>query len=147
MDRNDIIDVRAVDQTTLDGLRTWGWVSYILHMIVGATTVMPGSQLGIFFLLLGLVIDLVKRSSAEGTWHASHFSWRIRSVIWCGVLYIATLLLCLLLMALYAPSMGMLAVMVSIVPGWIAWALISLWFLYRIVRGMLAMSRGEPLPA
>ena len=34
-----------------------------------------------------------------------------------------------------------------LIPGWIAWALISLWFLYRIVRGMLAMSRQEPLPA
>jgi uncharacterized membrane protein len=28
----------------------------------------------------------------------------------------------------------------------VAWGLISLWFLYRIVRGMLAMSRDEPLP-
>ena len=27
-----------------------------------------------------------------------------------------------------------------IAPGWIAWGIISLWFLYRIVKGMLALS-------
>ena len=77
------------------------------------------------------VIDLVKRSDAEGTWQANHFSWRIRSVIWAGVLYVVTAPLWLLLIA----------------PGWIAWGLISLWFLYRIVRGMLAMSRNQAVDA
>jgi len=27
-----------------------------------------------------------------------------------------------------------------IAPGWVAWGLISLWFLYRIAKGMLALS-------
>ena len=31
------------------------------------------------------------------------------------------------------------------VPGWIAWTVISLWFLYRIVRGMLAMGDNRPV--
>jgi uncharacterized membrane protein len=30
-----------------------------------------------------------------------------------------------------------------ILPGWIAWGLISLWFLYRIVRGMVAMNASQ----
>jgi uncharacterized membrane protein len=34
-----------------------------------------------------------------------------------------------------------------IAPGWIAWGLISLWFLYRIVRGMLAMSKNQAVDA
>ena len=33
----------------------------------------------------------------------------------------------------------------AILPGWIAWGLISLWFLYRIVRGMVAMNKGQAL--
>ena len=32
----------------------------------------------------------MKKGDAEGTWQASHFSWRIRTVIWAGVLYIVT---------------------------------------------------------
>ena len=81
-------------------------------------------------LAVALVIDLVKRSDAQGTWHASHFSWRLRSVIWAGILYIVTAPLWLLF----------------IFPGWIAWCVISIWFLYRIVRGMIAMNKQEPLP-
>ena len=32
-----------------------------------------------------------------------------------------------------------------IVPGWIAWAAISIWFLYRIVLGMVRMNRHQPV--
>lgn len=128
---DDIVEVRAVDKSTLDGLKAWGWVSYFLHLVVAVTAVLPGAQVSIVVLLIALIIDLVKRSDATGTWHASHFSWRLRSMIWAGVLYVVTAPLWLLFLA----------------PGWIAWIIISIWFLYRIVRGMVAMNRQEPLPA
>ena len=32
-----------------------------------------------------------------------------------------------------------------LVPGWIAWCLISLWFLYRIVKGMVRMNADRPM--
>ena len=32
-----------------------------------------------------------------------------------------------------------------ILPGWIAWAVISLWFLYRVVRGWLALNERKPM--
>ncbi len=119
---NEIIDV-----TPNDSLKTWGWVSYVLHLIVAVAAVLPGAQVSVLLLLIALVIDVVKRDEAAGTWQASHFSWRIRSVLWAGVLYLLTSWLWLLLL----------------VPGWIAWALISLWFLYRIVKGMLRMNAGR----
>jgi uncharacterized membrane protein len=31
------------------------------------------------------------------------------------------------------------------VPGWIAWTLISVWFLYRIIKGMVRMNAGQPV--
>lgn len=127
---DDIVEVRAVDRATLDGLKAWGWVSYVLHLIVAVTAVIPGAQVSIAVLLIALIIDLVKRSDAAGTWHASHFSWRLRSMIWAGILYVVTAPLWLLFL----------------LPGWIAWCVISLWFLYRIVRGMVAMNKQEALP-
>jgi uncharacterized membrane protein len=30
-------------------------------------------------------------------------------------------------------------------PGWIAWGLISIWFLYRIVKGMVRMNNSQPV--
>lgn len=127
---NDIIDVQTHDQKA-EGLKNIGWISYALHLIVAVGAVLPGAQASALLLIIALVLDLVKRSDAEGTWQANHFSWRIRSVIWAGVLYVVTAPLWLLFFF----------------PGWIAWGLISLWFLYRIVRGMLAMSKNQAVDA
>lgn len=113
----------------LQSLNTIGTISYILHLIVAISAVVPGGQWGPTLLLVALVLDLVKRDDAEGTWHASHFRWRIRSVIIAGVLYLVTAPLWLLLLA----------------PGWIAWTIISIWFLYRIVSGFLAMNKGKEM--
>ena len=120
---NEIVPVPADES-----LKTWGWVSYILHLIVAVGAVFPGAQASIALLLVALVIDLVKRDDAAGTWQASHYSWRIRTVLWAGLLYVVTIPLYLLLYF----------------PGWIAWTLISLWFLYRIVKGMVRMNAGLP---
>jgi len=127
---NDIIDVSTDDQRA-EGLKAWGWLSYVLHLIVALGAVIPGAQPGALLLLVALVIDLVKRSDAQGTWQASHFSWRIRTVLWAGVLYIVTAPLWLLFF----------------LPGWLAWCVISLWFLYRIVRGMVAMNQSRAVDA
>ncbi len=114
-----------------DGLKTWGWISYFLHLIVAVAALLPGAQVSIALLLLALVMDLVKRSDAANTWQASHFSWRIRSVLWAGLLYLLTAWLWLLFL----------------IPGWIAWGLISVWFLYRIVKGMVRMNAGRSVEA
>lgn len=128
---NDIIDVDAVDSEMAQSLKTVGWVSYVLHLIVAVAAVLPGAQASPALLIIALVIDLVKKGDAQGTWQASHFSWRIRTVIWAGVLYLVTAPLWLLFF----------------IPGWIAWCLISIWFLYRIVKGMVRMNASRPMPA
>lgn len=126
----DVIDVETTDSEKAQSLKSVGWLSYILHLIVAVGAVLPGTQPGVALLIIALVIDLVKKSEAEGTWQASHFAWRIRSVIWAAILYLVT-----------APLWALF-----FVPGWIAWGLISIWFLYRIVRGMVNMNDNRPMP-
>ena len=126
----DIVDVQTSAERA-EGLKAWGWASYVLHLIVAVGAIIPGAQPGAALLIIALVIDLVKKNDAQGTWQASHFSWRIRTVLWAGLLYVLTAPLWLLF----------------VLPGWIAWCLISIWFLYRIVRGMVAMNRSEALAA
>jgi uncharacterized membrane protein len=112
-------------------LMTVGHISYLLHTIVAVTAVLPGTQASILLLLVAFILDLVKKGEAQGTWQESHFSWRIRSVVWAAVLYTVTIPLWLLF----------------IVPGWVAWALISIWFLYRVVRGWMALNNRKAMPA
>jgi len=127
---SDVIDVQAKGDEQAESLKTIGWISYLLHLIVAVAAVVPGAQVGIGILLVALIIDLVKKGDAAGTWQASHFSWRIRSVLWAGVLYLVTIPLWLLLL----------------LPGMIAWAVISIWFLYRVVKGMVRMNASQPMP-
>lgn len=114
----------------LQSLKTVGHVSYLLHLIVAVAAVMPGAQASIALLVVAFVIDLVKRDSAAGSWQASHFAWRIRTVLWAAGLYLITAPLWLLFF----------------VPGWIAWGIISIWFLYRIVRGWMNLNANVPMP-
>ncbi len=115
----------------LQTLNTVGTISYVLHLIVAVGAVVPGGQFGPVLLIAALMIDLLKRGDAQGTWHASHFRWRIRTVLIAGALYLLT-----------APLWLML-----VVPGWIAWMVISVWFLYRIVNGFMAMNKGQAMEA
>ncbi len=115
----------------LQSLNTIGTISYVLHLIVAVSAFIPGGQFGMTLLLVALILDMVKRDDAAGTWHASHFRWRIRSVVIAGLLYLVTFPLFLLLYF----------------PGAIAWALISVWFLYRIVTGFIAMNKGQEIGA
>lgn len=113
-----------------DSLRTIGHVSYALHAVVAIGAVLPGVQAATLLLVIAFILDLVKQGEAAGSWQESHFRWRIRSVLWAGGLYILTLPLWFLL----------------VVPGWIAWTGISIWFLYRIVRGWMALNDRRPMP-
>jgi uncharacterized membrane protein len=120
----------SLDDERLQALKTVGHVSYLLHLIVAIGAVLPGTQASIALLIIAFVIDLAKKPAAVGTWQASHFGWRIRTVVWAAVLYLVTAPLWLLFF----------------VPGWIAWGVISIWFLYRIVRGWMALNADRPMP-
>lgn len=123
--------VAPVDLALLQRLNTIGVISYVLHLLVAVAAMVPGAQFGTILLIVALVIDWTQRDSAEGTWHAAHFRYRIRTVVTAGVLYLVTLPLWALLL----------------LPGMLAWAVISVWFLYRIATGFMAMNKGQEIQA
>ena len=96
---NDIIEVPDQQQ-----LKTIGHISYFMHAVVAVGAVLPGVQASVLLLLIAFFLDMFKRDDARGTWQESHFSWRIRSVLWAGGLYLVTAPLWLLFL----------------LPGWIA---------------------------
>ncbi len=120
----------VLDPATEASLRRVGHISYALHAIVAVGAVLPGAQGSVLLLLVAFVLDLVKRGDAAGSWQESHFRWRIRSVVFAAIAYALTAPLWLLLIA----------------PGWIAWGVISLWFLYRVLRGWLALNDRRAMP-
>ncbi len=125
------IEQESLEAARERSLRLVGNISYTLHALVALGAVLPGMHASVVLLLIAFLLDMFKRGDAYGSWQATHFSWRIRTVLWSGGLYVVTLPLWFLLVA----------------PGWIAWGIISIWFAYRIVRGWLALNDRKPMPA
>ena len=77
--------------------------------------------------LVGLVINYVKRDRYDELFD-SHHSWMIRSFWWAllwGVLGVVTIV---------------------IVIGWAVLFAVWMWYIYRHVRGLIALINGEPMP-
>jgi uncharacterized membrane protein len=113
---------------------------YALHAaslvigIVGAATVVGAFLFG-WPSLIAVVLNYVKRGDVRGTWLASHFRWQIRT-FWYGLLWVA---LCVLFIVL---TLG-----IGFVIAWIPLGIVGLWFVYRILRGWLALNERRPMYA
>ena len=122
----------TLDPERESSLRTIGHVSYALHAIVAVAAVVPGFQVSVLLLVAAFLIDVIKKGDARGTWQESHFSWRIRSVVWA--------------MVLYGLAWVLVFTIVLIPIAWLMFGVVSIWFLYRVVRGWLALNDRRPMP-
>ena len=98
--------------------RTLVLVAYVLHL-VGAIAGLPS--------LIGLLLNYLKRSECSEPL-ASHHRWMIRSFWWALLWVILGAVLTLLLV------------------GWVIMGLAWLWYLYRHIRGLIALVNGAALP-
>jgi uncharacterized membrane protein len=119
-------------------LITWTHVIYALHaisLVTGIITV--ASVVGAFLTgwpsLIAVILNYVKRSDVRGTWLESHFRWQIRT-FWFGLLWVA---LCAIFVVATL-GIGMLI-------AWLPLTVVGLWFIYRIVRGWLALVERRPM--
>ena len=121
-----------------DPLVTWTKVIYALHTfslltgIIGTATIV-GAFLTGWPSIIAVILNYVKRSEVRGTWLESHFRWQIRT-FWFGLLWIV---LCL---GFVVATFG-----IGILIAWLPMGLIGLWFVYRVIRGWVALSDGRPM--
>jgi uncharacterized membrane protein len=121
-------------------LYNWTQGIYALHAfslltgILGAATVV-GAFLTGWPSIIAVILNYVKRSDVRGTWLESHFRWQIRT-FWYGLLWVS---LCGLFIVM---TLG-----IGILIAWVPLAIVSFWFVYRIIRGWLALRDGRPMYA
>jgi uncharacterized membrane protein len=118
-------------------LYNWTQAIYALHAfslltgILGAATVVGAFLIG-WPSIIAVILNYVKRGEVRGTWLESHFRWQIRT-FWFGLLWVC---LCFLFII---GTFGL-----GIFIAWLPLAFIGVWFIYRIVRGWMALSDGRP---
>jgi uncharacterized membrane protein len=117
---------------------TWTHLIYALHAfsiltgILGAATVI-GAFLTGWPSIIAVILNYLKRGEVRGTWLETHFRWQIRT-FWFGLLWVA---LCL---AFVAITFG-----IGILIAWLPLVAVTIWFVYRIARGWLALNNGQPV--
>ena len=112
---------------------------YALHglsIVIGLVT--AATVIGAFVFgwpsIISVIINYVKRDEARGTYLESHFRWQIRT-FWFGLLWVA---LCI---AFIIGTLG-----IGIIVAWIPLAFVTVWFIYRVARGWMALSERRPMP-
>jgi len=116
-----------------ESLVTWTQAIYALHALSLAIGILgAASVVGAFLIgwpsIIAVILNYVKRSEARGTWLESHFRWQIRT-FWYGALWVG---LCALFV-IFTLGLGLLLV-------WLPLGIVALWFIYRVVRGWLALN-------
>ncbi|SFR53008.1 Uncharacterized membrane protein [Marinobacter daqiaonensis] len=75
--------------------------------------------------LAGVIINYLKIGEARNSWLEAHFRWQIRT-FWLGLLWLV---------------IG--TVTTFIIVGWFILLGAAIWFIYRVVRGALALNDGR----
>ena len=116
----------------------WTQAIYALHAfslvmgLLGTATVITAFLTG-WPSIIAVVFNYVKRGEVSGTWLESHFRWQIRT-FWFGFLWVG---LCMLFV-IGTLGLGLLI-------AWLPLAIVSVWFIYRVVRGWSALNARQPM--
>lgn len=113
---------------------------YLLHAVSLVTGILGAASIfGAFLIgwpsIIAVIMNYIKQSEARGSWLESHFRWQIRT-FWFGLLWVG---LCFLFVGM---TLG-----IGLIIAWLPLGIISLWFIYRIARGWLALNDGKPMYA
>ena len=123
-----------------ESLVTWTNMIYLLHAFSLLTGIFgAASVIGAFLIgwpsIIAVILNYVKRDEARGTWLESHFRWQIRT-FWFGLLWVS---ICVLFVIM---TLG-----IGIIIAWLPLTFITIWFIYRVVRGWLALRDRRPMYA
>jgi uncharacterized membrane protein len=127
-----------MDTAREEHLITWTHAIYGLHAfslvtgILGVATVV-GAFLTGWPSIIAVILNYLKRSEVQGTWLESHFRWQIRT-FWYGLLWVS---LCVLFVI---ATFG-----IGILIAWLPLGIVSLWFIYRVARGWIALNNRRPM--
>jgi uncharacterized membrane protein len=130
-------DTLELDRDRLDGLVRITHLIYALHALailaglLGTATVV-GSFVGGIPSIAAVILNYVKRSETRGTFLESHFRWQIRT-FWYALLWVVLAILLVLTIVGIVIALPMLLVL-------------SVWVVYRVGRGWLALNERRPMP-
>jgi uncharacterized membrane protein len=96
-----------------------------MNVLYGLHTVSPFTAWSLA--VLALILNYVRRSGEPDAIYVTHHNYMI-ATFWWTVLWLA----------LTAPLWFLF-----VFPGWIAWSIVGIWYIYRCIRGWLRFNDGR----
>ncbi|MES2489175.1 MAG: hypothetical protein V4607_05220 [Pseudomonadota bacterium] len=115
---NELI-INDVDKAT-EAERTTLTIAYVLHVI--------GPFTAFLLNIAGLILNHIKAAETNNQYIRSHHVWMLRTFWWSLLWSIIGGVLCLILV------------------GYVVLAIVGLWWLYRVVRGLINYAEQRPMP-
>ena len=121
---------------------TWTHAIYALHAIGVSLGILTSAYVVTAFLfgvpsIVAVILNYVKRNDVRGTYLESHFQWQLRT-FWFALLWIVVAFLI---------SLPFMLVLIGFGTLWAAAVAIGLWVIYRVIRGWVRLSAGQPMYA
>ena len=83
--------------------------------------------------VVAVIVGAFTRDSIRGTWVETHYSWLLRTFCW-GILWLVVVSF-----IFFIPVIGIFLI-------WLPWGILTIWYLYRVIRGWLLLNEGRPAP-
>lgn len=84
--------------------------------------------------LVAVIVAWMHRDNVAGTYVESHYSWLL-GTFWWGIFWVVLM------------TIVFVATVIGIFLLFIPWFVLTVWYLYRVVRGWMRLSDGKPAPA
>ncbi|HVF65467.1 MAG TPA: hypothetical protein VNE58_15885 [Casimicrobiaceae bacterium] len=112
-------------------------VAYILLglaalMQIGSSGLVVAAPLFTFVGFIGVIIAYVKRGDSRGTWVESHMTLLIRTFWWSTIWAVIGFLL--------------MITIIGIPFAVLLWAIVAIWVLYRVIKGVIYFKDSRPVP-
>lgn len=112
-------------------------IAYVLFGLAALTQI-GGSGIAVpaplltFIGIIGVIVAYVKRGDARGTWVESHMTSLI-GVFWWSTLWAVI-------------GWVLFVTIIGIPIALLAWALVAIWVLYRVIKGVVYFKDQRPVP-
>lgn len=126
-----------MQQSPSDNMVNLTYLIYGLHLFSAITGVMTTAFIVTAFLsgwpsILAVFLNYVKRDAVRGTYLESHFRWQIRT-FWFALLWLLV-------------GAVLVLTVIGIPLAWVMVAVVGLWVLYRMLRGVGRLMNRRDMP-
>lgn len=87
--------------------------------------------------IVAMLIGLVKRDEVRGTWLDSHYAW-LSGTFWWGILFAILAWTVFWVLGIATLGIGLMVL-------WILPVAVVIWYLYRVIKGWLALNDRKPI--